>query len=489
MLKFLKSVVITGVLLLTSKSVFAQSWEKSPGWIRYFGGDSSDWGNWVEVTTDSGFIICGTTILKTTGPFDIGKMGYIVKTDSVGNVNWIRSYDSYTGAEPETPICRFHCIQQTSDRGYVVFGEGRVEGYSGEFLWLVKIDSLGVTQWSKAWGDDENSDGNFVRQTPDSGYILAGSTRAFGPAGTSLWLLKTDSLGDTLWTFLYGEEGHNYRAFCVNLTSDGNYIVTGEDDSSRELLLLKMDNNGNVMWERNYSLGGSRSFYVEETPDGGFIATGTCMDASAAFLLKTDEDGDSVWSRSYAGGDQCGGYCVHHTPDGGYVVAGVRESYGSFNSLAWFLKTDSLGDTLWTRTFGDTRWENDFRCVQLDPQGGYVMTGSTGDYRVNKIYEPGDIWLVKTDSLGYVPIAEDQIEVETSVDTSAPLGKPVEIRYTNMPGGFHAWVFDVTGRKVSEIHNANASGTITWGEGQNPGVYFIKSLAGNAPATKVIITR
>jgi hypothetical protein len=182
---------------------------------------------------------------------------------------------------------------------------------------------------------------------------------------------------------------------------------------------------------------------------------------------------------------------VRQTPDGGYVVAGIRDSDGSFFSLAWLIKTDSVGDTVWTRIFGDQRWENTFESVQLTHDGGYVMTGSTGDYHVDKIYEPGDIWLVKTDSLGFVSVAEDTPPVsEPGVQTATTVDTHITLYYTEHPNGFHANVYDASGQKVSEIHNAGTSGTIEWGQGQQAGVYFIRVESGSSPSVqKVVLVR
>jgi hypothetical protein len=55
------------------------------------------------------------------------------------------------------------------------------------------------------------------------------------------------------------------------------------------------------------------------------------------------------------------------------------------------------------------------------------------------------------------------------------VGPQIVLRYTNRPEGFHANVFDASGRKVDELHSSQPSGVITWGECYGPGVYFVRT--------------
>jgi hypothetical protein len=72
----------------------------------------------------------------------------------------------------------------------------------------------------------------------------------------------------------------------------------------------------------------------------------------------------------------------------------------------------------------------------------------------------------------------------------SPVGTRITLRYSHYPQGFHARVFDASGRKVDELHSAHPSGTITWGDNASRGVYFVKDVSDKlAGAKKVVIVK
>ncbi|MBM3324681.1 MAG: hypothetical protein FJY66_03350, partial [Calditrichaeota bacterium] len=72
------------------------------------------------------------------------------------------------------------------------------------------------------------------------------------------------------------------------------------------------------------------------------------------YLVKTDSHGDTLWTRTYGRTASDAAYCIQQTADGGYIVAGYSESEDANGHDCYLVKTDEQGDTLWTRTYGGT---------------------------------------------------------------------------------------------------------------------------------------
>jgi hypothetical protein len=133
------------------------------------------------------------------------------------------------------------------------------------------------------------------------------------------------------------------------------------------------------------------------------------------------------------------------------------------------LKFNGNGDTVWSRLYLLYDY-NDFGYgVQQTSDSGYIITGYTSDD------SSVDLWLIKTDSLGFANVTEPETPPVTHLDWQIPVsvGRQITLHYTNHPQGFHASIFDVTGRKVDELHAVGQSGTLTWGESYGAGVYFV----------------
>ena len=182
--------------------------------------------------------------------------------------------------------------------------------------------------FQKTFGSQNYDGGASVQQTSDGGYIVLGSTVPFA------YLLKTDSKGDTLWTKTYGGSGSDYGA-SVQQTVDGGYIIVGTTNfgaGSTDVYLIKTDVNGDPLWTKAYGgTGVEQGMYVQETSDGGYIITGFTISFGAGgsdvYLIKTDSIGDTLWTRTFGGTSDDYGHSVYQATDGGYVIVGYTNSF------------------------------------------------------------------------------------------------------------------------------------------------------------------
>jgi hypothetical protein len=255
-------------------------------------------------------------------------------------------------------------------------------------------------RWTRTYGGTLNEEGYSGQQTSDGGYIVAGYTRSFGAGSDDVWLIKTNAFGDTLWTRTYGGAGEE-EGNSVQQTSDMGYIVAGYTRSfgdTTQVYLIKTNASGDTLWTRTY--GGANwddGYFVRQTSDGGYIIAGYSNSFGTGidevYLIKTNASGDTLWTRTYGRGTSDYAYSVQQTSDGGYIVAGQSWSGGSYD--AWLIKTNSSGDTLWTRAYGGANGDYG-TSVQQTPDMGYIVAGFTASYGAGG----ADVWLIKTNASG-----------------------------------------------------------------------------------------
>jgi len=352
--------------------------------------------------------------------------------------------------------------------------------------------------WTHIYGDSLEDVGYFVQQTSDEGYIIVGYwSSGIRGIGSDLFLIKTNSSGDTMWTRKYGKDfgGTIEYGSCVRQTSDGGYIITGrvgsEVTNSYDMWLLKTDENGDTLWSKTYGSVDGNTIEIGRcvcnTRDGGYIIVGETdyPEMFSCWLLKTDGNGDTLWTRSFKEGMYTRGVSVRQTNDGGYVIGGtVLPRYEKYD--VWISKTDAEGNSLWSKRYGGLSGDVGGR-LEVTGDGGYIILALTYSYG-----EGGDIWLIKTDARGdTLAVSEYPHATETSNwEVTSTVGRHVVLNYSDCPNGFHAVIFDACGRKVDELYGAGSSGSITWGEGYCPGVYFIQSVErGTSGVQKAILIR
>jgi hypothetical protein len=260
-------------------------------------------------------------------------------------------------------------VQVTPDGGYIITGyTGSDAPGSDSDVYLVKTDASGNMQWNKTYGGAERDEGYSMQVTGDGGYIISGSTLSFSVNGLhDVYLVKTDSTGNMQWQKTYGGRGDDF-GYSMQVTPDGGYIIAGETfqygTGMEDILLVKTDASGNEMWNR--TIGGTVDYSgwsVDVTSDGGYVVAGNTglnePSQTDVLLVKTNSTGDVQWLRTFGGRGNEAGFSVRQTSDGGYIIAGVTDSFGigSYNGSynVYLVKTDSSGKMQWQRTYGGTR--------------------------------------------------------------------------------------------------------------------------------------
>ena len=204
--------------------------------------------------------------------------------------------------------------------------------------------------------------------------------------------------------------------YAMQKTSDGGYVVgatTGSFGvSNYAFYVIKYDANGNALWNKIYfdnsGTGNDPINDIFQTSDGGYIAGGfkntkAHPPTSVAYIVKTNSAGDTLWTRYWGGQDSTftDFYLVTQTSDGNILAGGYTTAFGVAGQNAFVIKLNvSTGDTLWTRVWGGSQHEWLYS-MQETKDKGIILTGVTGFGAGSE-----DILLIKTDANGNIKWAK-----------------------------------------------------------------------------------
>jgi hypothetical protein len=426
---------------------------------RTYGGVDDDWGYSAAQTDDGGYVIAGESVPFGAVSSDL----YLIRTDGGGETVWTRTYG---GLSREWG----YSLHETSDGGYIIAGATWSFGAGTCDVYLIKIDSTGDTLWTHTCGGADMEAGNSVLEAQAGGYIIAGWTHSYGLGSSDVYLIKTDSGGDTVWTRAYGGADPDWGS-SVDQTSAGGYIIAGQTMShgagAGDVYLIKTNGAGDMVWTHTY--GGPDpdcGLSVCETGDGGYVIAGVTASFGAGgedvYLIRTDGGGDTVWTRTYGGLGSDGAYSLGETSDGGYVIAGWTSSFGAGSDDVYLIKTNSSGDTVWTRSYGGPGSDRGYS-VEQTSDGGYIIAGVTSSYGAGAY----DVYLIKTDADGFVQVTEGPEEIRRPgswylrQNHPNPFGAATAITYA-LPDAQSVTlaIYDIRGALVRSL----VSGTVSAGQ-------------------------
>ena len=362
-----------------------------------YGKKSGEYGYAVRQSTDKGFIVAGYTNSYGAGSNDF----FVTKTDSIGSIIWSKTYGGTRDDEA-------YSVQQTFDGGYIIAGYSKSFGAINYNAYLIKTDANGDTLWTKTYGGVQDDYANVVEQTNDGGFILAGYTNSFvaGADSGSIYLIKTDATGNIKWTSSLNGTTAISDGYSIKQTLDKGYILTGYtnsfSDPNGDAYLIKTDSNGTVSWTKTY--GSSHVDWgnsVQQTSDGGYIVAGSSSFDSTnlidIYLIKTNAIGDTLWTKTYGGKGYDYGQAIEQTKDGGYVITGYANNCDTCSYNAYIMKTDENGNIIWANTYGGPG-DDEANAVCQTSDGAYVVAGITNSFGAGDY----DVYLIKTDINGYV---------------------------------------------------------------------------------------
>ena len=339
------------------------------------GGFSEEQGSGIRETPDGGFIVCG---FKESNNGDvacshIGIDGWLVKLDGALNIQWQKCFSGNSSA-------RFICLDITTDNGFIIGGETSgggstlCTGHGNTDYWIIKTDSLGNTLWQNCFGGSEDDRINDIHQTIDGGYILAGTSYSLdGDVGSGFgngdfWILKLDSSGSILWNKTYGGFGTE-DCFSISETPDHKYVACGRATFD----------SGDVIGTHGYN---------------------------DCWVIKIDSIGNLIWQKALGGSLNDVAEDLSIDVNGDIVIIAEASSsdgdismnYGGWDT--WIVKLNSGGNIIWEKTYGGSSYDSG-RSLTRAADGGYMLLSSGSSIDGDAYCSYGSqFWFTKIDSNG-----------------------------------------------------------------------------------------
>ncbi|MBB1284546.1 DUF11 domain-containing protein [Flavisolibacter sp. BT320] len=335
----------------------------------------------VTQSADLGYAATGFTSqqLLSGDPTNPDRDLYLAKHSNNGSFQWEKKFGG-TGDD------RAMGIVALADNGFLVAGytnsiDGDVTDNHSFYTdaWLLHLDNAGNIVWKKCLGGSLNDSAYAIRQTPDKGFLIAGSTASnngdvsTNAGATDAWVIKTDSLGAIQWQKTYGGTGH--EAFkAISLDPDGSYTFAGYSTSSsllqgtgsgkKDLWVVKTSLSGEVLWSKLY--GGTEdeeAFSVGFTPEGHCLVTGYTQSingaaaasngATDAWVIKLSSAGTLLWQKFMGTGNDEVAFAGYSLAENDFMIAGAGKPLGRTDFDAYIVRLGN-GNTIKGSVFLDT---------------------------------------------------------------------------------------------------------------------------------------
>ncbi len=256
--------------------------------------------------------------------------------------------------------------------------------------------------WQRTYdGRDGVADGGYsVCKADGDNFYICGYT-TFLPNIRRIYILKINPYGDTIWTksITIGSDSLEGECLTAVSTSDNGCILTG---ASTNAFSIKINFNGEIIWNKTYDLYAKQLYEIIKTSDGGYIACGRDYEDinDNAFLLKIDSIGNLLWHKTFYSTYWKNFDCITETNNyNGYFVGGFNINFQSDTTKSFILKVNQNGDSLWQKQFErNVSWR--IRRIARIPNGYLIGNNSfinnIGQNSIMRLDENANITFQKT---------------------------------------------------------------------------------------------
>jgi hypothetical protein len=236
--------IVKLILVLLPITVSAQI-----NYLKHYSDSGYDYGEGVVQLDDSSYAICGSSSSFQNG----ASQSFLLKVDSLGNRIWSMNYG---GTESESA----RRVMHLNNFGYALAGYTNSSGYGNYDFHLIKTDENGQMEWERTYGSAGWDRVNDAAMTRDTGFVLIGETNFDLNNGNDIYIVRTNSIGDTIWTKTIGGAGDD-AANAIERYNDSLFVVAGEmyitDSLKTKPYLLYLKDDGSVLFEDTLMYAGS----------------------------------------------------------------------------------------------------------------------------------------------------------------------------------------------------------------------------------------
>lgn len=237
----------------------------------------------------------------------------LVKYNTSGTLSWQKSFAAIPLTILRTVLCR---------EGVTYVAAEEFSGSTG-YNHMFKYNSSGSVLWKKQIGIGANTYTTCESMDTDSSSNLYFGGRALGTVG---YMIKLNSSGDTVWA----RKVTGYEVYSVVYSDrDGYLYALGANPGNPYSIVLKMDVDGNVIWQRRLALSTTnnpRDSVIRVDPTQDYIYA-TNIQGGGLVKLNTDGGLGSFDSYKYS-------VSSNAVDDVTSVITNVNSIYNPGTSLA-----------------------------------------------------------------------------------------------------------------------------------------------------------
>ena len=291
--------------------------------------------------------------------------------------DWMRTIE---GTQEES---HGHFILATSDGGYLQIGE---TGFipDGAKIMVAKLDSTGNYAWKKEFGTLGHNLGNSAIEVSD-GYVVVGSMDE-----DSLIMKLNKNNGSTIFSSTHNVGGSD--AFESVVQMSGGYAAVGyvfaEDNENTfyaegEGHMVFLDNVGSVTDVKDLNSYMSHAYRIAVHNDE-LLVSGLTDEALDYALVKMDLEGNVIWNKTYGGNGNDHNFAFDINSNGTIFLSGHTTS-GTLNWDTYTMKIDNDGNLLWENKTGNPRGfdpqyiHDEVWGLKATNDGGVIVVAGTGD--------------------------------------------------------------------------------------------------------------